>query len=243
MFVAVAVAADPYTIVLTSMSQKPVLSIANPTGQGHSPCNFTFNPAWVPNSSPPGIFVRAAECPPEWGGSNDKILFAPCTLDGNCADPYPSAQFTFPEGSEDPRVVYDESTNTWINFWYSPLPSGGDPNCTSPQCTVALGFSQQPLIASSWFQEQPIRLPWHRNGCLLLRDDAPHFAIFGEGPDPLPGLGIATTTDLRTYTTVNSTWLLPLGTAENEIKLEAGTPPVRLSTGDYLFFYAAATPG
>ena len=38
-------------------------------------------------------------------------------------------------------------------------------------------------------------------------------------------------------------WLLPLGEAQQEIKLEAGTHPQRLSSGDWLHFYAAATPG
>jgi len=34
-----------------------------------------------------------------------------------------------------------------------------------------------------------------------------------------------------------------LGDDFNEIKLEAGTHPLKLSTGDWLHFYAAATPG
>ena len=33
------------------------------------------------------------------------------------------------------------------------------------------------------------------------------------------------------------------GLCSEEVKLEAGTTPVRLSTGDWLHFYAAATPG
>jgi len=222
------------------MSAKPILSVANAVGEGHSPCNFTFNPAWVPGANPPGMFVRAAECPEAWGGDNDKILFAPCSLDGKCEAPWQSSRFSFPEGSEDPRVVFDAATGTWVNFWYQP---GSSSSCSGSQCTVALGFSKDPLNASSWSAEDPIRLPWHRNGCLLLRNSPPHYAIFGEGPGPLPGIGIASTMDLRSYTTLNATWLLPLGAAEDEIKLEAATPPVRLSTGDYLFFYAAATPG
>jgi len=80
------------------------------------------------------------------------------------------------------------------------------------------------------------------------------FCIFGEGPSPLPGLGIAYTTDIDggQFTQTNwssgvpngqGLWLLPLGAAEQEVKLEAGTHIQTLSTGDYLFFYAAATPG
>ena len=34
-----------------------------------------------------------------------------------------------------------------------------------------------------------------------------------------------------------------MGSVSNEIKLEAGAHPVRLSSGDWLHSYAAATPG
>jgi hypothetical protein len=49
-----------------------------------------------------------------------------------------------------------------------------------------------------------------------------------------------------TYDVVNSTLIKPLGpnnTAEPEVVVEASTAPVRLSTGDYLHFYSAGTPG
>ena len=84
--------------------------------------------------------------------------------------------------------------------------------------------------------------------------------MWGEGPSPLPGLGISTTTDISTgeFTQVtwssggdNATspltpdgkWILPLGEKENEIKLEAGTHFHPLDDGNLLTFYAAATPG
>jgi predicted GH43/DUF377 family glycosyl hydrolase len=38
-------------------------------------------------------------------------------------------------------------------------------------------------------------------------------------------------------------WLLPLGEGGEEVKLEAGTHLHRLSDGNLLTFYAAATPG
>lgn len=70
----------------------------------------------------------------------------------------------------------------------------------------------------------------------------------------MPGLGIYKTMDIAkgVFEQVNwtsgvehnnSPWLLPLGSDFNEIKLEAGTHPMQLSTGDWLHFYAAATPG
>ena len=49
--------------------------------------------------------------------------------------------------------------------------------------------------------------PWHRNGCCLLKPQGQtSFCIFGEGPSPLPGLGIAATTDIASgnFTQVRS---------------------------------------
>jgi hypothetical protein len=53
---------------------EPAISIMKPVGQGHSPCNYTFNPAWLePQPGNPGLnasilIFRAAECPEEYGG-------------------------------------------------------------------------------------------------------------------------------------------------------------------------------
>lgn len=84
-----------------------------------------------------------------------------------------------------------------------------------------------------------------RNGCVITRADGTHYVIFGESP-PLPGLGIATTSNFTTYDVVNATFMEPNGagnSAEPEIVIEAASTPVQLSTGDYFHLYAAGTPG
>ena len=110
----------------------------------------------------------------------------------------------------------------------------------SGQSTVYAFSTATPLQPSSWARLGGA-LPWHRNGCVILRDDGRHYVFFGEA-GPLPGLGVATTTDFITFATLNTTWLKP-DTAQDEIVIEASTPPVRLSSGDYLFFYSAGTTG
>ena len=84
--------------------------------------------------------------------------------------------------------------------------------------------------------------------------------MWGEGPDPFPGLGVSTTTNFSSGIFQQTSWknsssvtpcpitedglyLLPLGSESEEIKLEAGTHIHPLSSGDLLTFYAAATPG
>ena len=87
------------------------------------------------------------------------------------------------------------------------------------------------------------------------------YCVWGEGPDPFPGLGLSYTTDIDSgnftqvpWNTANAStsgsrfspdgmYMTPLGADEQEIKLEAGTELMQLSTGDWLHFYAAATPG
>jgi hypothetical protein len=87
-----------------------------------------------------------------------------------------------------------------------------------------------------------MQLPWHRNGCLIPDpwNNGTHWVSFGE-TGPLPGLGVAITNDFVNYTILNKTWMEPLGannSREPEIVLEAATPPVKLSSGDYLHMYA-----
>lgn len=102
----------------------------------------------------------------------------------------------------------------------------------------------KPLDLSSW--ELVVgQLPWRRNGCVMLRPDGTHYVLFGESP-PLPGLGLASTTDFVSYKYINTAYITPLGpnnTAEPEIVIEAASTPVQLSTGDYFHLYAAGTPG
>jgi len=123
---------------------------------------------------------------------------------------------------------------------------------------VRLAKTQTPLVAASWKTLQT--LPWHRNGCCAMAPRGQKsYCIWGEGPDPSPGLGIWSTTDIDSGDWINETWsvapgvrspltsdglyLLPLGADQSEIKLEAGTHLMKLSSGDWLHFYAAATPG
>lgn len=212
------------------------MSVMKAVGTGYSPCRYTFNPAFFPTS--PGLnqsilMVRVANCPDSFGGSGNHIMFAYCSDDGSCGDLQPM-QFPFAAGAEDPRVVYIPGKGYMLYIYAN----------GSGQSTVFLYTTQTPLIPASW-QLVVGALPWHRNGCLVQAANGTNYVIFGEAP-PLPGLGIASTADFVTYTTLNATLIEPLGagnTAEPEIVVEASSAPVLLSSGDYLHFYSAGTPG
>lgn len=141
-----------------------------------------------------------------------------------------------PSFTEDPRVVYDKSSGTYYNFYYADnSPDNHD------QDTVDYASSKgNPYNSSDW--KLLNIFPWHRNGCLILRDKPPHYVLFGESP-PLPGLGVAITNDLVNYTVINTTFLLP-DESQSEVVIEAGTPPVLIpKTGDYFHLYSAGTTG
>ena len=271
-----------YTVRIEGHSKTPVVSSANAPGRGHAHCGLSFNPSFIPACkdcdppSPAGILLRMCcgdSCTGHGASSvgaqlaadglpAERIGFAPCDLEtGLCNDTLPAFNLDPSTDAEDPRAfLYDDGF--YYNFYYAADPGKvPGPACEGAQCTVKLARSRQPLNASSW---QPVAaLPWHRNGCCIRKPKGERtYCVFGEGPGPLPGLGISYTTDLASgaFTQVpwslapgpsspsspltnDSMWVLPLGEQSNEIKLEAGAHPVQLSSGDWLHLYAAATPG
>lgn len=161
------------------------------------------------------------------------------------------------QGTEDPRIVFYEGW--YYNFAYGTNASQAKMDgCVGTQCTVVLARSQTPLDARSW--QHISTYNWHRNGssctlqllhparpyptksfkvapflqtgcCIMRPVGQPSYCIYGEGPGPLPGLGIAMTTNINegVFTDVNwtqgvfsnnSRWLLPLGEVYNEVRFQ-----------------------
>jgi hypothetical protein len=240
-----------YSMAITYHSPTPVLSHSNAVGHGYSPCKFTFNPSYIPASATfpqGGIYVRLNECPNSTGGVGGEHLgFAFCDLNGTCQD-LTLDTLQFPTTTEDPRALVYEGY--YYLFFYNQTQLHPDQN------TVTLAKTQTPLDLASYVYIGTY--PWHRNACCVMKPKGQRsYCIWGEGPDPFPGLGISYTTDIDAGVFVQVPWqdaygstlttdgmfMLPWGYSSDEVKLEAGTHPVQLSTGDWLHFYAAATPG
>jgi len=230
-------AQDKYSAAVIQRRETPALSYANPVGQGKSPCKYNFNPAWIPpvdpNAKSTYVILRVSGCPSNFGGSGDHMILATCYVDGHCDDITKPQILPFESDSEDPRVVY------WKGYYYLFYFAAG-----KGQDTVFLRKSNTPGNVTSW-QKVGGPLPWHRNGCVLLRESPPNYVLFGESP-PLPGLGIASTLDFETFQVLNDSLIKPNGANDRvapEIVIEASTPVVQLSTGDYFHIYSAGTPG
>jgi len=234
-----------YEVTVTDKTPTPILSKGLPVGSGHSPCNLTFNPAFLP-AHPPGLnksiaIVRVSGCPASYGGPFDHLMYAECEDDGSKCSDLNNTVFPFEYLAEDPRVFFNPSDEHFYLFYFA--------NGTN-QSTVFLRRSPTPLIMDSW-ELLASSLPWHRNGCAFQADNGRFYVLFGETYSNaypgkyIEGIGIAEPSDdWKTYTTLNSTLLEPANFGpEPEVCLEAATPPVQLSTGDWLFFFAAGTQG
>ena len=207
---AVAKSTSTYTLSLEK-DTSPIISILNEKGKGFTPCNYTFNPAWIEPSEgtndTAGMLLRAAQCPPEFGGPTDHILMVKCDAQtGACEDVLPTP-FPFEDGAEDPRVVYDKHTGFYFLWYFANPPSGSPPKS---QNTVYLRRSKTPFEPDSWERVGPAQ-PWHRNGCSfpLKHEGAPRYIIVGEAPNPgLPAIGLWKSIDgFQTFTPVNKTYL------------------------------------
>jgi len=232
-----------YNVTVSNKGAIPSLSLKR-SSPGNSPCTCTFNPSFLePQPGNPGLnasilILRASGCPANYGGNEDHLMFAYCDKNGNCGDLQPLV-FPFEASAEDPRAFYYPTDGKWYLYYFANGPG---------QNTVYLRRSATPLDPNSW-ELVVSQLPWHRNGCVILRDDGNHYVIYGEsgGPSkgPLPGIAIAQTRNFVNYTVLNATWLEPYGAngTQSEIVLEAASNVVQLSTGDYLHIYAAGTNG
>ena len=233
-----------YAVDVGGKPPTPLISIGLPRGAGYSPCNLTFNPAYLranpPNLNASIVIVRASGCPAEYGGAEDHLLYAECRDDGaSCGDVQPLL-FPFEHLAEDPRVFFDERDGFYYLFYYA--------NGTN-QSTVFLRRSATPLDVHSW-ELLAEALPWHRNGCAFVADSGATYVLWGETyANAYPGhyvagIGLSTTRDWRSFETVNATLIEPANFGpQPEVALEAATPPVRLSSGDWLHFFAAGTQG
>ena len=235
-----------YAVAVTRRSPAPVLSRGLPPGRGHSPCNFTYNPAVFP-ARPPALnasiaIVRVAGCPPSYGGAGDHLAYAECAADGSaCSDLQPGAGFPFEAQAADPRAYVNPEDGL---FYLSYSAAAGAAN----QSAVFWRRSATPAALGSW-ELLAADLPWRRNGAAFYANGR-HHVLFGETFAPaypgryLPGIGLATTADFRAFATLNATLMVPAPAGPDpEVCLAAAAPPVQLSTGDWLHVFAAGTQG
>jgi hypothetical protein len=246
-----------YDVEVTSLEPKPVLSFL----AGSSAYQQTFNPGWVVASAgtggKAGLLIRSQNCTSQAGGCVH-CNFAPCALGGPCQDvitfaellsndnrtnappifrrptvtsvvlaPNLSANSPDNRGVQDPRVAYDPRTGLYYVF-YTCYNTGKAGIATAVLC---LAVSRNPTVPDAWLVRKVVYPASSKSGALLIREEGPHYLIWGAGE-----IHITSTHDLTNFSQTPSKSFIQK-TAWGNTGVESGPPPMRLSTGDYIFFH------
>ena len=234
--------------------------------QNTSAWQFAYNPAYLPGKGVQGLFVRVQNgsttlpgtcgrpTPPSFvafsrlndtGGAmplGERKVFSPALTD-------------FEQTAEDPRIIYDASNQTWIMTYTA---NGAvKSNSTKPPMNRHQGIasSRDPLTPGSWTRHctavAPCLPPGLKSGAMLQRDSPPHYMFVYDltlNCPSNPGSVCRHTVVAESQDLLS--WHLPAG---NNVLLprrqgmwdagliEPGPPPLRLQSGDYIFFYNGAT--
>lgn len=150
-------------------------------------------------------------------------------------------------GLQDPRIVYNRADQTYYMTFcvYSdPLPINPKTNPRGIGCGgagVGLATSKTPSIKESWVRHgyNCHNFTTNQDNCgksaaILIRESGTHYMFWG-----IPTIAVSISHDLIHWTLLNSSWVVPDEKAQ-EMWVEAGSPPVQLSDGNYIMSYNIA---
>lgn len=145
------------------------------------------------------------------------------------AVPVYAPRFLTDYGTEDPRLTLDPATGLYHLFYTCYSSSIGPRLC---HATTADPTAPYPGAWTRHGQVFPDAGAGTKSGALLIRPSPPHYLIWGAGT-----IHLATSDDLYNWTTVNSTYITPRGSAFDNELVEAGPSPMLLNDGNYIFFH------
>ncbi len=232
--------------------------------EGSSAWQFAYNPAFLPGQSAEGLFVRvqngSSSPPGSCGkpGTSSFVSFVP--IDGGSAKRlgaqkiFSPAMTDFEQTAEDPRIIYDAPNKTWYMTYTANgvISEGSVPPMNRHQ---GIATSTDPLAPGSWKRRctgaAPCLPPGLKSGAMLQRLDPPHYMFVYDLTKTCPTnpgsvcrhTVVAESNDLLSWSLANGdNVLLPRRPGMWDAGLiEPGPPPLRLNTGDYVFFYNGAT--
>ena len=219
-----------YNITLTQRIEVPLISFKDDTRYpGNSPWPQNFNPTWVQASSGTGgvegLIIRAQNCSyvpgvctkcnvdskhpiqPFFPGS--VLLFARRLSDGTYDVPYlifsPSADAPQDEtnGTEDPRIAFDASTSMY-HLFYTCYGVKGPILCHATSSNPTIPHPGQ------WKRLGAVFPGFYgsKSAALMIKHQAPHVLLWGDS-SVTPGIAFATSDDLVSFTTINTTFITP----------------------------------
>lgn len=248
------VASVQYSVEVLELSPVPVLSYLD----GNSAFQQIFNPSFIVASSATrgvsGIVARSQNCSADIGGKcvfcsgqgpqASVLTFSPFV--DNAPTPVTAASVIFsPEpgnplekyGTEDPRIAFDEKTGTYHMFYTCYGESKGSADGSVLLCQA---ISTNPTDPSSWRRLGPVfpSIQDSKSASLLIRDSPPHYLFWGAGQ-----IRVAMSDDPNTWPNEGDLFITPRADMFDSLGVESGPPPLKLSTGDYLFIYNSWSKG
>lgn len=107
---------------------------------------------------------------------------------------------------------------------------------------LSYATTKTPWEKSSWSRYGFVfpNISWSKSGALIFRDEeeGPHYLIWGDNY-----LTFASSSDLINFTNKPGKWIEPRQSHFDSYLVESGPPPLKLSDGNYLFFYNSARDG
>eukprot|EP00039_Didymoeca_costata_P030967 m.32453 g.32453 ORF g.32453 m.32453 type:complete len:430 (+) comp8413_c0_seq2:117-1406(+) len=230
-----------YSAELVGFDMAPVVSAAN----GTSTFAQVFNPSWIVGSEgtsgKAGLLIRSQNCTSCSGccrcsGTDQKaskITFAKLlSPDGSLAEAprfekvtgdsvvFGPQNNTDIKGTEDPRVAYDNSTGLYYMFY----------TCYGVNnVELCLATSKNPTASDGWTRHGSVGFgQGSKSAALLIRDEPPHYLIWGAGK-----IRITSSSNLLKW----SPGKMFITDTPFNPNVEAGPPPMKLPSGDYIFFH------
>lgn len=105
---------------------------------------------------------------------------------------------------------------------------------------LSLAKTKNPFERSGWTKLGPV-FPEYQNsksGALLLRPSSPHYLFWGDS-----SIRVAKSDNISHWPSIGDVILSPRADKFDSKLVESGPPPLKLSNGNYLFFYNSAEKG
>jgi len=230
-----------YDVTALRTSTEPILSSV----RGTSAFEQTFNPSWIEPTAGTnfrsGLLIRSQNCTSPIGtcvrcsGPRERAsVLAFSEYSGGRFTPLKNSSIVFGPssmldtyGTEDPRLAFNKHDNLYYLFYTAYNGSGIE---------LSLATSPDPTSPKRWSRLGPIfNLPGSKSGALLIMDTPPHYLFWGDSI-----IQVTTSSDPKKWASLGVPFLKPRPGSWDSRLVESGPPPLKLSTGDFIFFYNSA---
>jgi predicted GH43/DUF377 family glycosyl hydrolase len=238
-----------YDVKILSRSAKPVLSYID----GTSTFQQIFNPTYIQPSKgtngKSGLLARTQNCDSPvgspctfCGGSQDKASFltfseedsktgkfSSVTTDSVIFGPFDNSDSW---GTEDPRMAFNPHDELYYMFYTA---------YNGSSILLNMATSPNPTDGGKWQRHGPVfpNIQNSKSGAVLIRDQPPHYLLWGDS-----SIRVVKSDNLMSWPADGGEILLsPRSDSFDSRLVESGPPPLRLTDGNYLFFYNSAQLG